>query len=92
MDNSLSDITQQHGREMYQIALKHALEMAKLYRDNGDSLDDIITHLEKKMAENVTEHSRFDEEHRQTCEECTSDYLDFVLESKDEARLDNLSE
>lgn len=36
----------------------------------------------------MTNHSRFDEDHRAICEDCYSDYVDFCDEQADEARLD----
>ena len=34
-------------------------------------------------------HSRFDENHRQTCEDCRSQYLDFCQEQDDDMRSDD---
>lgn len=36
-------------------------------------------------------HTRFDKDHRATCEDCFSDYLDFVQEQAGEERLDTLA-
>jgi len=40
----------------------------------------------------MNDHNRFDEEHRKTCDSCHDAYNDFIQESNDEARLDELSE
>lgn len=40
----------------------------------------------------MSEHSRFDEDHRKICEDCTADYFDFCQEQAEEARLDSMSD
>lgn len=39
----------------------------------------------------MNEHSRFDEEHRRTCNDCYEAYLDFCQEQEDDARLDAMA-
>lgn len=36
-------------------------------------------------------HTRFDEAHRNTCDDCRRDYEDFCQEQEDDARLDALA-
>jgi hypothetical protein len=36
----------------------------------------------------MSNHNRFDEYHRRTCDDCTRDYLDFLQDQADDARLD----
>lgn len=37
-------------------------------------------------------HSRFDEEHRDICEQCRADYFDFCLEQVNDAYSDEMAE
>lgn len=39
----------------------------------------------------MSEHSRFDEDHRKVCEDCYADWLDFCQEQEDDARLDAMT-
>lgn len=92
MSNSILDITREHGKEMRRLALEHALEMAKIYRDfDTKPIDRLITHLEDKLAAEA-DHNRFDEDHHRICEDCYSGYADFMQEQADDARLDAMSE
>lgn len=52
---------------------------------NGMTIDEIADW-------SMSNHSRFDEEHRSVCEDCYSDYFDFMQEQADEARLDAMIE
>lgn len=45
------DITQKHGRAMYAIGLKHALELAKIYADAGLTMPELVELLQKKLDE-----------------------------------------
>lgn len=88
MDNML-EINHKHGREMRRLALQHSLEMAKLYRDYSEyPIERLIAHLEAKLQEESVLHSRWDEIHRERCEDCRADYLDEQLAMADDARLD----
>lgn len=39
----------------------------------------------------MSEHSRFDAEHRKNCNDCYEAWLDFCQETEDDARLDALA-
>ena len=41
---------------------------------------------------NINDHSRFNEAHRDICNDCYEAYLDFCQEQEDEARLDAMAE
>ena len=56
MDNNILETTRKHGKEMRKLALEHALEMAKIYRDFGSKpIDELVAHLEVKLAEEEEE-------------------------------------
>lgn len=88
MNDSIIEQTRQHGREMNALGIKHALEMAKLFRDYGDKpIDQLIKHLEEKLVEASTpEHSRFDLEHIKTCDDCRRAHEDFIQDEEDSNR------
>lgn len=44
-------ITEKHGREMYALGLKHALELAKIYADSGRTLTELVELLQEKLDE-----------------------------------------
>ena len=81
MNDSFIEITRKHGKEMHILGMRHALEMARLFRDHGDEpIEQLIKHLEDKLVEESIEHSRFDEEHRRICDSCRDAYEDFLQE------------
>lgn len=94
MSDSIIEQTRRHGREMNALGLKHALEMARIFRDYSEKpIEELIKHLEEKLVEAETpEHSRFDLEHIKTCDDCRRDNDDFNQEQEDDARLDAASE
>lgn len=93
MSDSFIEITRKHGKEMHILGMRHALEMARLFRDHGDEpIAQLIKHLEEKLVEESVEHDRFSEKHRNICLDCRDAYEDFVQDSNDDARLDALSE
>ena len=84
MNDSIIEQTRKHGREMNALGIKHALEMAKLFRDYGDQpIEQLIKHLEEKLVDATKpEHSRFDLEHIKTCDDCRRDHEDFIQDEK----------
>ena len=42
--------------------------------------------------QSMSEHSRWDEDHRSICVDCYSDWVDFCHDQVDDARLDAMSE
>lgn len=66
------DITEKHGREMYALGLKHALELAKIYADSGRTLPELVELLQEKLDEETAQncdHSNFDE-YFEMCTDC----------------------
>lgn len=47
----LQDIARTHGREMYVIGFRHALELAKIYANAGYTLPELVELLQKKLDE-----------------------------------------
>lgn len=88
MSDSILEISRKHGKEMNILGLKHALEMAKIFRDNADQpIEKLIKHLEDKLVEETKpEHSRFDLEHIKTCDDCRRDHDDFIQDEEESNR------
>lgn len=55
MEKSILEIQREHGLAMRKIALEHVLEIAKIYRNYGKTLDDLVEHLEEKLVEEAAE-------------------------------------
>lgn len=83
MSDSIYDITHRHGKEMYIVALEHAVQMLEIL----DDVEETRKHLKKNIADRKVElaqpnHNRFDEFHRHSCDDCRKAYQDYLQDQK----------
>lgn len=82
MGESFIETSREHGKEMYIIALEHAVSMLEIL-DRQEALDHLKKNIAERKVELATpEHSRFDEKHRLGCGDCHEAYLEFLQEQE----------
>ena len=67
---------------------------AKWFLSKKSEFAELVEFAENVIEEDAqkTSHNRFDEAHRNICDDCRRDYEDFRIEQDDDARLDEMSE
>lgn len=92
MSESILEITNKHGQNMYVLGLEHAIGVLEIL-----DKDEALANLRKKLTEEKVKaatpfHSRFDLEHIKTCDDCRDAHDDFIQDSNRDAELDAASE
>lgn len=82
MGESILEITNKHGQNMYVLGLEHAVGVLEIL-DKAEALEN----LKKKLAEEKVKaatpfHSRFDLDHIKACDDCRRDHDDFIQDEK----------
>ena len=85
MSVSLKEVIQSAGFDLDEV------EDAEWLISREDEFDDLVEQA-RDLIDYHEEHNRFDEVHRDECEECRDAYDDFCQECADEDRLDNKGE
>lgn len=90
MSDSILEISHKHGRQMYLIGIEHAVSILEALNDVGET----VAHLNRNIANEKREiealdHSRFNEDHRKSCDDCRDAYGDFVQEENQNGENDN---